>query len=398
MKTLQLFTAAAATTFPLVQAMYSCSPTVYNFQLNLEGNCDSFSGFDAAICFFARGGAPNDMASSNLRGPAQRRSLSLKGHQWKRLLSGHDFTSHIDHAQKFAQQEQRMTQVLDTAPTTITSVTFVEADTTPKLNIINQDSTFFNTSLANGEILVFSSISSQLDSDTPIEDQMDLVPGGVILTLFGVNADNVVVQNTVAWGYDNDNCESERSKSQPLAVGDSIGWVTLRDYTPAENKVLPTATTTTTTTTIKTDTTATTTTTEATVATTEEPTTATTTTEAIVTTTEEPTTTTTTTEPTATTTTEATVTTTDEPTYHLWPPYANSKSNKSSKRGYGKSGKKTIGKSTKKIMHINPAKGPTSNPITGPQSPAKRKSSAKPISMLNDAEMSSEAKKSSIFV
>ena len=69
----------------------------------------------------------------------------------------------------------------------------------------------------------FTSISNKLDPNMPLEDQLEYVPGGVVVVLFGTNEEGVVVQNTVAWGYVGEgNCESE-----PLEVNDSIGWIVI---------------------------------------------------------------------------------------------------------------------------------------------------------------------------
>jgi hypothetical protein len=114
-----------------------------------------------------------------------------------------------------------------TAPITeITSILFLEVDTTPELNIINQDSTYFTTNLEDGSVVAYTSISNQLDYTLPLEEQMEYVPGGVVVVLFGNDEDGNVVQNTVAWDYNMGNCESE-----PLTVGDTIGWVAIVSLT-----------------------------------------------------------------------------------------------------------------------------------------------------------------------
>ena len=101
----------------------------------------------------------------------------------------------------------------------VTSILFLEVDTTPELNIINQDSTYFTTNLPDGSVVTYTSISNQLDYTLPIEDQMEYVPGGVVIVLFGNNGNGNDVQNTVAWNYEHD-CANE-----PLSDGDTIGWV-----------------------------------------------------------------------------------------------------------------------------------------------------------------------------
>eukprot|EP00581_Thalassiosira_minuscula_P010365 CAMPEP_0183707746 /NCGR_PEP_ID=MMETSP0737-20130205/4228_1 /TAXON_ID=385413 /ORGANISM="Thalassiosira miniscula, Strain CCMP1093" /LENGTH=365 /DNA_ID=CAMNT_0025935475 /DNA_START=154 /DNA_END=1252 /DNA_ORIENTATION=+ len=234
----------AATTFmamPLVRAIYSCSPPVHIFQLDLGGTCDPFSRSETAICFFAQGDAPGDL---DLPVPLSRRRRFLRGWQKSPVLpeNENELAPHIDHAKKFVAEQERRREAeaaLDTTPTVVTSVAFLETDTSPKLNVINQDSSFFNTSLTNGDYLFFSSMSSELDIVRPLEDQLDLVPGAVILHLFGVSEHNTVLQNTVAWEYDNENCESQR-----VTAGDSIGWITLKNSLPEELTISSSAITT----------------------------------------------------------------------------------------------------------------------------------------------------------
>ena len=124
------------------------------------------------------------------------------------------------------EQEERHIQELDTQVTTVTSVTFLEFDSEMN-HILNQNSTYFETSLSNGESISYPSISSTLDLDLPLVDQAELVPGGVMLVLFGLNRENIMVQNTAVWGYKLDNCEGPAVND-----GDSIGWTTLSDYIP----------------------------------------------------------------------------------------------------------------------------------------------------------------------
>jgi hypothetical protein len=54
---------------------------------------------------------------------------------------------------------------------------------------------------------------------------MDLVPGGVMLVLFGINSVGVTVQNTVAWGYKT-NCDGE------ILLSGGSGWITIEDIQP----------------------------------------------------------------------------------------------------------------------------------------------------------------------
>ena len=105
--------------------------------------------------------------------------------------------------------------------------TFLETDTTPALNIINQDSTYFEIAGTDGQLLEYESVSARLDPTVPLSDQVNDVPGGVILVLFGVNAANEVIQNRVAWGYARNYCDEV-----PLSPGAEVGWVTIHHIDP----------------------------------------------------------------------------------------------------------------------------------------------------------------------
>ena len=229
MKIFQLAAAAVIATSTSAQdpITCSCTPNSYSFSLNFDGTCDGLSfggdGIDGSICFFNQGGDPANLDAGMIAGisavpPTRRRRLGNaaveKNEEWvDTVLSKVDFTNHIQHAA--AAHATRQLQTLDTTPTIITSVTFLEADTTPQLNIINQDSTYFETSLSDGDVITYPSISAQLDVNMPIGDQLDRVPGGVILVLFGENAAGEVIQNRVAWGYVGNYCEDD----ELLAMG-----------------------------------------------------------------------------------------------------------------------------------------------------------------------------------
>ena len=74
----------------------------------------------------------------------------------------------------------------------VTSVTFVEFDS--KIDsVLNQNSTYFKTELYDGDVITYPSISADIDYTKPLSEQTDLLPGGIMLILFGVNKNNVVV-------------------------------------------------------------------------------------------------------------------------------------------------------------------------------------------------------------
>ena len=164
-----------------------------------------------------------------------------------RTLLNVDFTKQIEHTQVVSLALNQQHPILQaytpmdtqspldlTRPTIITSVIFVEIDTTPELNIINQDSTLFDIDKGADNddfLLTYESVSSKLDIHLPLDKQsVNHMPGGVILVLFGLNAANEVIQNRIAWRYTQNYC------SDMPFLSDGIGWVALDSYQPPYSK------------------------------------------------------------------------------------------------------------------------------------------------------------------
>ena len=101
----------------------------------------------------------------------------------------------------------------------IVSVQFLEMDTSPDMNIINQDDTYL---VIDSEVssLSYTSVSASLDPTTSLTDQLDKVPGGVILILIGATSSGEIVRNRVMWTYTM-GCGVEEVTVEP---GDSLGW------------------------------------------------------------------------------------------------------------------------------------------------------------------------------
>jgi hypothetical protein len=118
-------------------------------------------------------------------------------------------------------------------PTVVTSVDIFEYDTTNELNVINQE-IFSNQSLSDGDIIEFTSISSKLDPNKPLQEQLEYFPGGLILRYTGVNSNNEDVINTFAWGYNIEDCTTEQ-----ISAGDFIGWMIVDDVTAANGAFCP---------------------------------------------------------------------------------------------------------------------------------------------------------------
>lgn len=151
----------------------SCSPRDFEFQLQLDRNCDTDTiqgtpGILEATCS-VRGGA-GDVDLSTL-------------------------------------------EVID--------IQFLEFGS--GLEVINQNDTFTNTSLANGDTFSFPSISNLLNPDMTIEEQLQYFPTGASLVMEGKAKDSdgneVTVRNQVAWTY------TKSCSDLPISVGQGIGWV-----------------------------------------------------------------------------------------------------------------------------------------------------------------------------
>lgn len=220
-----------ATTFlpqTLAKALYSCSPTEYTFRLDLSADCDTTTitqeqdGIDGSLCFFGEGSQsgssvfPGEMVQGGKGGTGPIRKLRQSS-----------LYSHLKNDRRLQGLDLSASMRAPTSPITeVTSILFLEVDTAPELNIINQDSTYFTTNLSDGSVITYTSISMQLDHTLPLKDQMEYVPGGVVIVLFGNDEEGNAVQNTVAWDYGGKGyCDSE-----PLSDGDAIGWIKIVSY------------------------------------------------------------------------------------------------------------------------------------------------------------------------
>ena len=90
---------------------------------------------------------------------------------------------------------------LQFTPSQLLSAQFLEMDTSENMNIINQDDQYLNSDIPLPEVLSFTSISSTLDPTLSLEEQIDIVPGGVILILVGMTESGEIMRNRVMWTY-----------------------------------------------------------------------------------------------------------------------------------------------------------------------------------------------------
>ena len=212
----------------MAQTLCSCSPTKFNFQLNFQGNCDSTSltGVSDELCFInlrpsSDSAVGIDKILSMIFASEPRRNK--KEDFWRRL------SSHRGDTTKYNEQRVLNSEI----PTRVTTVEIFEYDTTNELNVINQE-VLSNQSLADGDIIEFTSISSKLDPNKPLQEQLQYFPGGLILKYVGTNSNNENVSNTIAWGYNIEDCTTEQ-----ISVGDYIGWTTVENVTLANGAFCP---------------------------------------------------------------------------------------------------------------------------------------------------------------
>lgn len=171
---------------PAQAEMCSCSPTVFNFILDFSNGCTvndikGNPGVEISLCFQEE--VPSD--------PAQR-------------------------ALQDTTDDDPVVEVFNAQ--------FLEFDTKGDLTVINQDNTYNSTTLKDGAAMQFYSVSSMLDTQVPLADQMEkpaLVPGGASLILNGKTASGKVIRNRFFWLY---NMECGRD-TNPVQVGNQIGWV-----------------------------------------------------------------------------------------------------------------------------------------------------------------------------
>ena len=197
-------TVAAATTTAAAAAeeICSCSPTSYTFTLTLNQNCtdntiQDNSGIFATDCFL---------------GTLVATSASSTEQVTERAFTTNEF-------------ETFQRTIAADAAVEITSVSFIEFDTSGEFIVLSQDDTYLTTSLGQGDTVTFTSISNDLDPDVSASEQTELIPGGVMVTIKATYTDaetgeDLLVINRVAWNYVT-SCDVT-----PLEVGDYLAWVT----------------------------------------------------------------------------------------------------------------------------------------------------------------------------
>ena len=146
----------------------------------------------------------------------------LKSYQEEiyRLKHGlHSSSSKVESSASFI---TRSLQASGFMPTRLISAQFLEMDTSPNMQIINNDDQYINVTFPDPSniVLQFSSISNLLNPAVPLSDQMEYVPGGAILILVGATANGEIVRNRMMWTYTM-GCGLE---DYTVLDGNVIGW------------------------------------------------------------------------------------------------------------------------------------------------------------------------------
>jgi hypothetical protein len=216
-------------------SLCSCSPSTFNFELNVAGNCDatSLTGVTDDLCLVifrppgitAIGGDKiefniDDVLTTLSEGNDRRKKYDY----WRRRLShdGNDMSN---------RNKRGLNSI--TTPVTITNVEIWEYDSSGAYTVINNKS-FSDQSLSGGDVIEFTSISSKLNPNIPLEDQLQYLPGGLILRYVGFNINNEEVNNIVAWEYNVEDCTTEQ-----ITDGNFIGWLFVENVTLASGAFCP---------------------------------------------------------------------------------------------------------------------------------------------------------------
>lgn len=246
------------TTSTNAQDTCSCSPTKFTFKLSLSQNCNtndiaSNSGIAVSYCFVDEGVTlPTPFASSS---GTKAKTLKTHGNSMLGGILGgsvgvEDVVKDLERTNAFDDEPIRRSLQHDnidnnnssnnnnvdserqlqsnsgtTPPIEILSIQFLEFDTSNLLTVIHTDNSYTDTSLSNGDTVEFFSSSSFIDTslDT-LEEQMEYVPGGASLILYGRLENGDMVRNRFFWLYD---MTCGEGSEESVTVEDGIGWVTV---------------------------------------------------------------------------------------------------------------------------------------------------------------------------
>lgn len=200
------------------QLVCSCSPRSYTFQFLLNEDCSSSAQSpDEAI------GVSNANCQITDAGSSAARSAD---NQLTQILSAWPKTTTL------TADRQSLPQASNTTVSYISSVLFIEFDTSGTLALINENGTYLvDANFTGGMTVSYPSISQLLNPSLGLEDQMQFVPGGAGLFMFGSNNEGeVILSSRVVWEY---------TGACDVTVdiqGKTLGWVSIEETEPAQSE------------------------------------------------------------------------------------------------------------------------------------------------------------------
>jgi hypothetical protein len=189
----------------------SCSPQSYTFQLLLNGDCssstlsrDDANGISNVNCHIVATGV-NDI-----------QRVRNDDH----LLS--QIRSTLPKITKpLPTDRQSPSQTSSTTVAYISSVLFIEFDTSGTLILINEDPRYLAyANLTEGMTVTYPSISQSLNLSLGLEEQLQYVPGGAGLFIFGSNIEGeVILSSRLVWEF------SGACDVTVEMEGKTLGWI-----------------------------------------------------------------------------------------------------------------------------------------------------------------------------
>jgi len=226
------------------ESLCACSPQFYKFQLLLNNDCSSSTLSRSSSSISNVNCQIDDKVDGGLMssGFVRRRYRDLQELEDKEQSHGNNNVDELERSLRAEDNGDRYdiltSQVQSLLPTTsiskqarqsttttvpsyISSILFIEFDTSGLLTLINTNDTYLsNQTLINSTIISYPSISQALNTAIPLNEQLNKIPGGAGLFLFGNNDDgDVVLRSRLVWEFSGD-CEIELD-----IVGDTLGWI-----------------------------------------------------------------------------------------------------------------------------------------------------------------------------
>ena len=116
---------------------------------------------------------------------------------------------------------QSPTQTSNTTVAYISSVLFIEFDTSGTLTLINEDPRYLaDANLTEGMMITYTSISQSLNPSLGLEEQLQYIPGGAGLFIFGNNNEGeVILSSRLVWEF------SGACDVTVEIEGKTLGWI-----------------------------------------------------------------------------------------------------------------------------------------------------------------------------